>query len=99
MSADDNKSIKMYPACKEFRHVGKITLDRRNKNVNTIDNCRSKIVRNRVFDCQMAMENTVSSDFDPGPSKVKNVFDCCLSGVKILFLLHYINKNSVVVTS
>ena len=35
-----------------------------------IDKCRSKIVRNRVFDChlspdwrQMAIKNTVSSDF------------------------------------
>ena len=40
------------------------------ENVNTNDERRSKIVRNRVFDCllspdwrQMAMENTVSSDF------------------------------------
>ena len=39
-------------------------------NVNTIDERRSKIVRNRVFDChlssdwpQMAKENTVSSYF------------------------------------
>ena len=44
-----------------------------NRNVNTIDERRSKIVRNRVSDChvspvspdwrQMTIENTVSSDF------------------------------------
>ena len=40
------------------------------ENVNTIDERRSKIVRNSVFDCylspewrQMAIKNTVSSDF------------------------------------
>ena len=40
------------------------------ENVNTIDERRSKIVKNRVFDChlspgwrQMAIENTTSSDF------------------------------------
>ena len=58
------------------------------ENVNTIDERISKIVRNRVFDCQlspdwrqMATENTVSSDFDPRSSIVKSVFDCRLSGV------------------
>ena len=42
------------------------------ENVNNIDERRSKIVRNRVFDChlspnwrQMTIKNTVSSDFDP----------------------------------
>ena len=41
-----------------------------NRNVNTIDERRSKIVRNRVFDChlspdrrEMAIENTVSNEF------------------------------------
>ena len=40
-----------------------------------------------VFDCQlspdrrqMAIENTVSSDFDPCSSIVKSVFDCRMSG-------------------
>ena len=58
------------------------------ENVNTIDAVRSKIVRNRVFDChlspdwrQMAIDNTVSSDFDPCSSIVKSVFDCRLSCV------------------
>ena len=32
----------------------------------------------------MAIENTVSSDFDPLSSIVKSVFDCRLSGVVIL---------------
>ena len=58
-------------------------------NVSTIDDRRSKFVRNRVFFyChlspnlqQMAIENTVSSDFDPLSSNVKSVFDCQLSDV------------------
>ena len=40
------------------------------ENVNTLNEHRSKIIRNRVFDChlspdwrQKAIENTVSSDF------------------------------------
>ena len=57
-------------------------------NFNTIDIRRSKIARNRVFDChlspnwrQIAIENTVFSDFDPRSSIVKSVFDCRLPGV------------------
>ena len=49
------------------------------ENVNNIDE-RSKIVRNRVFDCRLspdwrqnAIENTVSSDFDPRSTIVKSV--------------------------
>ena len=48
----------------------------------------AKIVRNRVFDChlsphwrQMAIENTISIDFDPRSSIIDSVFDCRLSGV------------------
>ena len=53
--------------------------------VNVIDEHRSKIVINRVFDChlspdwrQMAIQNTVStcSFFDPRLTIVKSVFDC-----------------------
>ena len=58
------------------------------ENVNNIDDRRSKIVRNRVFDChlspdwrQMAIFNTVSSFFDPRSSIAKSDFDCRLSGV------------------
>ena len=47
-----------------------------------------KIVRNRIFDFhlspdwrQMAIENTVSSNFDPQLLIVKGVFDCCLSSI------------------
>ena len=50
----------------------------------TIDERRSKITRNMVFDChlspigrQMAIENSVSNDFDLHSI---NVFDCRLSG-------------------
>ena len=57
-----------------------------NQKRNTIDKRRSKIFRNRVFDChllpnwqQMAIKYTVSSD--PGLSIVKSIFDCCLSDV------------------
>ena len=51
------------------------------ENVNTIDECRSKIVRNRVFDCHLlpAMEYTVSSYFDLPLAIVKSIFDCPLS--------------------
>ena len=56
------------------------------ENINTIDEHRSKIIRNRVFDCclssdwrQMAIENTVSSDLHT--SKVQSLFDCHLSVV------------------
>ena len=45
-------------------------------------------VRDRVFNChlspdwqQMAIKNTVSSDFDPRLSIVRSVFDCRISGV------------------
>ena len=56
--------------------------------VNTIDERRSKIVRNRVFDChlspdwrQMTTEYTVSNDFDTRSSIGKSVFDCRLPDV------------------
>ena len=48
------------------QHTGYVAI----KNIDTFDKHRSKIVRNRVFDChlspdwrQMAIENTVSNDF------------------------------------
>ena len=59
-----------------------------NQNISIIDYIDKKIVRNRVFHChlspdwrQMAMENTVSNNFDPHSSIVKSLFDCCLSRV------------------
>ena len=55
------------------------------ENANTIDERRSKIVRNIVFDChlstdwrQMAIKNTVYIDFDPLSMNVKRGFDCCI---------------------
>ena len=53
------------------RRGSRITPDRwQSKNINTIDERRSKIVKNRVFERHllpdlrlMAIENTVSSDF------------------------------------
>ena len=58
------------------------------ENVNTIDERRSKIVRNRVFDCRvspdwrhMAIKNTVFSEFDRRSSIDKSVFDCRLPNV------------------
>ena len=58
-------------------------------NVNTIDECRSKIVRNRVFDCllspdwrQIAIKKTLFlASFDPCSSIVMSVFDCHLPGM------------------
>ena len=56
-------------------------------------NVDKKIVRNRVFDChlspywrQMAIENTVSIDFDPRSSIVDSVFDCRLQDVMMSYL-------------
>ena len=61
------------------------------ENFNIIGERRSKIVRNRVFDCylspdwrQMAIKNTVSSDFWSGSSIVKSFFDCRLQDVYLL---------------
>ena len=68
------------------------------ENVNTINKHRSKIVRNRVFDChlspvwrQMAIENTVTSDFFfyLHSSIVKNLFDCRLSGAFIEYHIRF----------
>ena len=66
------------------------TLDRwQSKKVNTIDERRSKIVRDRVFDChlspewrQTAIVNIVSSDIYPCSSIVKSDSNCRLSGVQ-----------------
>ena len=66
------------------------TPDRRqSKPFLTIDERGSKIARNSVFDChlspvgrQMAIENSVSNDFDLRSSRELNVFDCRLSGVE-----------------
>ena len=59
-----------------------------------IENIFLAIVINRVFDChlspewrQMAIENTVSSDFYPRSSIVNGVFDCRLNGVCIRILI------------
>ena len=60
-----------------------------NRNVDTIDERRSKLDRNRVFYChlspdwrQMAIEKALFlTIFDPRSPIVKSVFDCCLSSV------------------
>ena len=69
------------------------------KNVNTINERRSKIVRNRVFDChfspdwrQMTIENTVSSVFDPRSSIVKSVL---IAADRVCTLLWEIDMSSV----
>ena len=74
-----------------YSHVSVITPDRR-QSKKSILLTHTKIARNRVFDChlspdwrQMAIENTVSSHFDPRLSIVKSIFDCRLSGVVMLF--------------
>ena len=65
------------------RHVIIYTPDRRqSKTLILSTNGRSKIARNRVFDChlsldwrQMAIENTFLAIYDPRASIVKSVFD------------------------
>ena len=47
--------------------------------MNTIDERRSKIVRNRVFDWQSKTQ--FLRIYDPHSSIVKSVFDCHLVGV------------------
>ena len=76
--------------CIPFHNIIQIRI----KDYNTIEERRSKINRNSVFDCQcfrlplsphwrqMAIENTVSIDFDPRSSIVEYVFDCRLPGVE-----------------
>ena len=68
---------------KSFNGTRKAAIEK----VNNIDECRSKIVKNRVFNCfllpnwrQMTIKNTVSSDFDLRWI-VLSVCNCCLSGV------------------
>ena len=69
----------------QHEHTGQAAIE----NVNTIDERRSKLVRNRVFDChlspvwrQMAIKSTVSSDFLIRVRRlIKRVFDCSLPGV------------------
>ena len=79
-----------------------ITWDRRQlKMLFTIDECGSKIVKSRVFDChlspdwrQMAIKNTVSSDFLSTFLHSINVFDCRLSSVITIMLFE--NRKSKV---
>ena len=62
---DNSKNVlcHMWTALRKIRTAlntpGRMAIE----NVNTIDERRPKIVRNRVFDCQMAIENTVSIEF------------------------------------
>ena len=60
------------------------------ENVNTIDERRSKIARNKfsIAICRQSgdkwqIKNAVSSVFGPHSSIVKNVFDCPLSAVML----------------
>ena len=85
-----NNSLSKY-----ITHTGYAAIE----NVNIIDERRSKIVRNRVYDRhlspergQKTIENIVSSVFYPRSSIVKSDFDCRLSGKlpKIGVLTHYL---------
>ena len=53
------------------------------ENVNSISERRSKVVRNRVFDCYFDNGNQKHflGSFDPHSLNVKSNFDCCLSSV------------------
>ena len=61
------------------------------ENVNTIDERRSEIARNRAFDCHLSpgwQQITISKTlflviFDPRLSIVKRVFDCRLPGMRL----------------
>ena len=75
-----------------YLHTGWAAIE----NVNTIDERRSKTIRNRVFDWpllpnwrQIAIENIVASDFDPGSSIVKSLFDYRLPD---MILVRYIRQ-------
>ena len=81
-----------------FYSVGSNTTTDRlhSKTLLTIDERGPKIASNSVFDChllpagrQMAIENTVSSEFGSAPVVSIAVFHCHLSGVNI-FTLHII---------
>ena len=52
------------------------------ENVNTIEERRSKLDRNGVFDCHLSLDwkTLFPAIFDPRSSIVKIVFDCRLSG-------------------
>ena len=62
------------------------------ENANTIDEHRSKFVRNRVFDCHLSphcgdkwqSKTLLLSIFDPRSSIDYSVFDCRLPGVIML---------------
>ena len=62
--------------------------------MNTIDERRSKICRNKVIDFHLTIENTVSSDFYPCSSIVKSVFDCRRSGVVLVASSIFLHKSS-----
>ena len=67
------------------------------ENVNNIDKHRSKIVRNRVFDCglwpdwrQMASKTLFLAKRDPHSSIIQSVFDCHLSDMIKECILWYL---------
>ena len=60
-------------------------------NIKTIDECRSKIVRNIVFDCRLATNGNRKhcfQQFYPCSSIAKSVFDCRLPGVGPSYTSH-----------
>ena len=77
-------------ACLKRRyHTGYVAIE----NANTIEECRSKIIRSWVFYChlsphwrQMAIKTLFLSIFDPRSSIVDSVFDCRLPGVAIVYI-------------
>ena len=88
-------------------HIGSVYYSHRVgdvKNVNVIDRRRSKIIRNRVFDChlspdwrQMAIESTVSSVFYWCSSIVKSVFHCRLPDVLMAEGSIMVNENETTI--
>ena len=73
---------------------GTITQGRRQSQTSILSTNVEKIVRNRVFDCQMKSKTLFLTIFDPRSSIVKSVFDCHLPGVNIrrLFTIYFNQK-------
>ena len=67
------------------------------ENINTIDECRSKIVRNKEFSIAICrpyddirqLKTLFQEIFNPVLSIVKSIFHCRLSGVLLVLLLIY----------
>ena len=104
MMSSANVHLVMYLIALTFRKSVKVDLENNHTGkaakeyVNTIDERRSKIVRNRVFDCHLSPDwrqrqskTLFLAIFDRCSSIVKSDFDCRLSVViTVLIEFHYL---------